>query len=340
VSSAVSSAVKGYLDSANERLRLGRTTVGARMARTALIHPACARDTHVRATALVVLAQACILESRFRLARSLSSRARSLFAHHSDPDGQADACALLSYSASALGHAVEAADAARHGIELRAHSDSPVVQAFGLNYSGIASFWSRDYGTSRAVLDMSVWCLASRSRRAESFQPLVNLAFCELLQLVDPEPNGKASQDYSTLITALASATQLQEDGCAGFLNRTTGDVGLLLVEFARCFLAIRLGLHDEADKRYLECLLRLSHLPRASWLHALLWWARLERERATGRFSQALASASAMHRTAAAGAHVPLAAIACALEQQLWAAVGPLERGDPAARTRGHPIG
>jgi hypothetical protein len=325
VPSSASVAVTAYLDSANQRLRLGETAAGARMARTTIVHPICTRDTHVRATALMVLGQACVLESHFRLARTLGSRARALFARHADWQGEADACALLSYAESALGNNAEALAAARDGIKYAAQSTSSRTQACGLNYSGVSSFWARDFGTSRAVLEACAALVASRSCKAESFQPTVNLAFCELLCVLEPHPNGPRSQDYSALVSALAGATELQLDGLAGFLNRPSGDVGLFLTEFARSFLASRLGLHDESDRQYLSALLRLSRLRRASWLHALLWWAKLERQRARGKVSQAIASAQAMRQAALATSHQPLVDIASELEAQLWGSVGSL---------------
>jgi len=323
VPSYTSRAAKNYLSTARECLSVGETAKGRRMAQAALSLPACARDTHVQATALCVLSQACVLDSRFRLAYRLSSRAGRLFRRHSDADGQAESLAILSYSAATLTKCEQASRAARESVALRAHSKSALVQSLGLNYSGVAAFWARDFGSSSGVLDAAAWLVKGHSRSAvASFQPLVNRAFCEVLRVVEPERNGWSSHEYSFLTDTVSLAGATERNEATGFLNKVTADIGLLLLDFERCFLASRLGQLDEADEHYLHCLSRASRVPRSSWLHAILWWSRLERAKAKGQVGSAIASAAAMRQAAIAGEHLQLASLAARFESLLWSEI------------------
>lgn len=316
-------AAKSYLSTARDCLAVGETARGRRMAQAALSLPSCARDTHVQAAALCILSQACVLDSRFRLAYTLSSRARQLFRRHADPDGQADCLAILSYSAASLHKCEQASRAAREGVALRAHSGSPLVQSLGLNYSGVAAFWAGDFGSSSGVLDAAAWLVQGRSRSAvASFQPLVNRAFCEVLRVAQPEHNGWSLHEFSCLTHAISLAGATEKNGATGFLSKATADIGLLLLDFERCFLASRCGQVDEADEHYLHCLSRASRVPRSSWLHAIIWWGRLERAKARGRLGSAMASAASMRLAAMAGEHLQLASLAARMERLLWAEI------------------
>jgi hypothetical protein len=273
----------------------------------------------VEAEASLVLSQAYVLESRIRLAHRFSSRARKLFVRHSDAAGQAEALAIESYSASALGMDAEAVHAANEGIALRARIDSPGAQVLGLNYLGVASFWAKDFGTACGVLDDSVSIANCDSSGASaSFRPLVNLCFTEMLRVVQIESDGQRPADLSALQDYIFRTKTVAEKVGQDALTPYDSAIGLLLLELCACFLLSRSGRLNEADSCFMACFDRASRLPRTSWLHAIVWWARLEREKAYGDVDTAIVSAQAMAEYAKHGEHIKLQALANSLEATL----------------------
>jgi hypothetical protein len=315
-----------YLLSAHESLAIGETRRGRRMARQALASSVDARDVSMAGEAALVLSHAHVLDSRMSLAHEMSSRACRLFRQGSNPVGQAEALAVHSYSASALGFDSHALQAACDSMSLRTEAGSSLAHSRGLNYLGLASCWSGDFGTSRGALEASIWFARDANDAATSFQPLMNLCFTEVLQVVERERNGQASPDLSELVRLVALARAMAQNGqCAGF-HKSTLDIGLLLLEFCSCFVASRWGRTEEADAFYLACLERAAPFPRNSWVHALLWWARVERSVAYGDIDTSIASLHAMGEHARAGEHAQLHALSLTLAATLRA---PLNQAD-----------
>jgi hypothetical protein len=315
-----------YLASAHESLAIGQTRRGRRMARQALATSLGARDVSLAAEAALVLSHAHVLDSRLGLAHDMSSRACLLFGQASNPVGQAEALAVHSYSASALGFDSQALQSACDSMSLRTDARSSLAQYRGLNYLGLASCWSGDFGTARGALEASIWFARQADDAATSFQPLVNLCFTEVLQVVECERNGQDIADMSELVRLVALARAMAQDGqCAGF-HKPTLDIGLLLLDFCSCFVASRWGRTEEADAFYLECLQRAAGFPRNSWVHAMLWWARVERSVAYGDIDTSIASLHAMGEFARAGDHAQLHALSLTLAATLRA---PLNQAD-----------
>lgn len=288
------------------------------MAQRALVKGLNTQDTSLEAEAALVLSHAYVLESRLRLAHLTSARAQKLFLGDSNAAGQAEALAILSYSAIALGFDSQALQAANDGLALRADAGSPLGQACGLNCLGVASFWTKDFGTARGVLEASIWFANQSNDAAAGFQPLVNLCFSEILRTVEHERNGQGPADLSDLEQLVSRARAMAADGESPVLNKGTRDMGLMLLDFSSCFIASRWGRTQEADAFYLACLESASRLPRTSWLHAVLWWARAERAVVYGDIDKSLASLEAMRVSAKAGEHAQLQALAITLEATL----------------------
>jgi hypothetical protein len=307
-----------YLVCAHDSLCVGETRKGRRMAQQAILTSVNASDTALEAAAALVLSHAYVLESRMRLAHSMSARAYKLFLRHSNATGQAEALALHSYSASVLGLNSEALQAACDGLSLRMDAPAPLAHARGLNYLGLASFWTRDFGTARGALEASIWFAGEANDAAAGFQPLMNMCFAEVLRIVLCEQEHRDGADLSELERLVARARAMEQSGqCAAF-HKATLDIGFLLLDFSSCFVASRRGRTGEADASYLACLERAARFPRTSWVQAMVWWARVERAVAYGDVETSIASLDAMRELAKAGEHAQLQALAGTLEATL----------------------
>lgn len=275
------------------------------------------RDTHLQAQALLVLAHAYVLESRFRLAYRCCSRARDFFAGHSDAGGLAESLGVLCYTMSAMGLDELAVQAAADCISIPQGGPAPLVQAFGLNYAGVASFWARDFATASGVLDASAWYASQAPEGAAGFHPLVNAGLCEALRIVQ----GEADADLSKMERIVARARALEHRGRVGTLPLGSRAIGLLLLAFEESFLACRLGDLEEADVCYQTCRNLAAQLPPTSWLYAVTWWARVEWAQANGRHAEARSSAAQMATSAKLGEHAPLRALGLSIEHALRSA-------------------
>ena len=317
-SSIVNGLTRHDLLSAHDALRIGKTRRGRRLAQRALVRGARADDRSTQAEAALVLSHAYVLESRFSLARLTSARASRLFVADSNAAGQAEALAILSYSASALGLDAQALQAADDGIALRSASAAPLSQACGMNYLGVASFWAGDFATARGVLEASIWLADQAGGAAVGFQPLVNLCFVEVLRIVDAERKVHGAADLSELEQLVSRARTMAATGKVGCFNPGIRDIAFVLLDFSCCFIASRWGHTEAADAFYLACLERSRRLPANSWLHAVLWWARAERAIGYGDIDKSIASLDAMAEAARCGEHAQLQALAATLESTL----------------------
>lgn len=114
-------------------------------------------NASVQAEASLVLCHAFALDSRFRNANIMALRAHRLFVLDSNGQGQVEALGILSFTACVLGMNDRALEAARDGTSTTTEDTLPIPQAWGLNYSGVASLWAKDFATARAVLESSIW---------------------------------------------------------------------------------------------------------------------------------------------------------------------------------------
>jgi len=312
---AVDGLTNQSLATAFGSLRLGQTATGRRVAHGIYSRGRAADDTHLQGQAMLVLAHAYVLESRFRLAYRCSSRARELFVRHGDAGGLAEASGVLSYTASALGLNDHARQCAAEGLSVRDGAPGPLSQAFGLNYAGVAAFWARDFATASGLLDASAWYATRMSPGgAAAFHPLINAAACEALRILLVEPDA----DLDRMERIVTRARTMEQRGRVATLRLGSRDIGLLLLAFEECFLACRQGDLEEADVCYQVCTKQTERLPPTSWLYAITWWARAEWAQAHGRFAEARSCAAAMAKSAQLGQHVPLRTLGLALKYSL----------------------
>ena len=311
-------AQQQYLAAAKQALRIGETRKGRRMARQVLSGSAAVGDVGLQAEAALVLSHAYVLDSRFRLAHETSSRAHKLFLQASDGPGRAEALAIHSYCASALGMDGPALQAACDSMSLQTDAASALAQARGLNYMGLAASWTKDFATARSALEASIWFSRQGSDTAAAFQPLINLCFTEVLQIVERERLRQGPADLAELERLVAQARVMADSGQASGFHAGTRDIGLLMLDFASCFVASRRGRTKEADASYLACLEKASRFPRTSWVQAVLWWARVERAVCRGDIEASISSLHAMASVARAGEHAQLQALAKTLEATL----------------------
>lgn len=293
-------------------------------AQAALAAAVASRDAHLEAGASLLLAQVLTLQSNFAWARRFGARARDLFDREGDPAGLADAMLSLSFVDSALGHenlAVRAAEDAAAGANGMARRG-----AAGLNYRGVAAFWSGRHGDARGMLEAACeLALDDAGSRAAIFHPLSNAVFSEVLRCAHMRMQGHRV-DLSELALLVTKLRALVKAGFTGSLIGGSADPGLFLLEFASCFLASRTGHEARADECYLACLQRAVRLPESSWLQSLLWWARLERTLAAGEAEEAAVSAARLVAVAEGGEHAPMKGLARSLasETQVYLARAP----------------
>ncbi len=159
-----------------------------------------------------------------------------------------------------------------------------------------------------------------------AFQPLVNLCFIEVLRAVEHDRDCPEPAELSELERLVALARAMADSGRSGVFHPAGRDIGLLLLDFAGCFLASRRGRIDDADACYLACIERAARFPRTSWVHVVAWWARVERAVAYGDIETSIASLQAMGELAQAGEHARFQAVAETLAATLRA---PLNQGD-----------
>jgi hypothetical protein len=307
-----------YLSAARDALSIGQTRKSRRMAQQVLAGSVAEGDVAMQAEAALLLSQAYVLESRFRLAHETSSRAHKLFQQASNGPGVAEALAIHSYCASALGFDGPALQAACDSMSLQTDAASALSQARGLNYMGLAACWTRDFATARSALEASIWFSRQANDSAAAFQPLINLCFTEVLQIVERERLQQGPADLAELERLVAQARVMADSGQSSGFHTGTREIGLLMLEFASCFIASRLGRTKEADAFYLACLEKAARFPRTSWVQAILWWARVERAVCYGDIEASVRSLHAMGEVAQAGEHAQLQALARTLENTL----------------------
>ena len=262
-----------------------------------------ARDRHLEASASLLLAQVLTLESRFEWAQRFANRANLLFQDLSEPVESCEALLSLSYAQSALGRDEAALEAASDAVSC-AFQGSP-LSAAALNYVGVVSFWRREYGMARDVLDAACESAPEQGKhRSAAFQPLVNAAFTELLRCADLRMQGRRA-DASDLVMLVAKARELEKRDATESLSHAASFAGLFLLEFESFYAAHLAGDASRADSHYLSCLKRSSRLPESSWMQGLVRWAQLERTVVCADASQVAASALALAGSYQGSEHV-----------------------------------
>lgn len=274
-------------------------------AQKALATGATQHDHSMEASAALLLAHALALESQFDWASRFAQRAQRLFHTLGDTAWELEALLALSHAESALGRDEQALKAASEAVA--GSRQVPLLCAAALNYVGVASLWTGDYGTARGVLDEACRLAGGQPGQADaSFQPLVNAGFTEVLRCATQRMRGQPVEaaELAELKGLVCRARRLKAVGAALSLVQAAPTAGLLLLEFESFYAAQLAGDAAQADGHYLASLGLAARLPEGSWMRALVWWARLERAMAARNVEEALESAQAMVHASEAGEH------------------------------------
>lgn len=291
------------------------------MANEALTRCVKSGDKSAEASALLVMSQACVQESKLRLAHRFGSRAQQLFAGNSDAGSQAQALTVVSYTASLLGMDGLALQSAKDGLALLEDLGAPRGRAFGFNYLGVAATWAKDFEGASGLLETSVWFARNDDKTAAtSFQPLVNSCILEILRITHVRGPFSTREDCEVLDRLLRDAWSLARNGLTGALAEVAADVGLLLLNFASCFSACRARHTDDAFRYFNACSEASKRFASANWIHAVTCWAQLELALCVGDSEQAIRCARDMARVSARGECAQLGQLALSFETRLKA--------------------
>jgi hypothetical protein len=275
------------------------------------------KDSHARAQALLVLAQADVLESRMGSTYGLSRAALHSFEAHHDLEQCAETLGVMSYSAASLGPSDVALDAARRCGDLRRPLMSTRIHALSGNYLGVASLWARDFEGSAAALDWAVTATQDSSRPHDRFQPLTNHCFSEMLAITHARLENR-EVDLAPFLRLLAEGRRMALGGTVSGLSLGAQSIGMTLLVFLGAQALLFCDKPEDAREYIEACRARARQLPPRSWLQALTPWLEHNEALATGDQRRAAFHAHAMRRAARLGEHLPLTELA----QQLIAAL------------------
>jgi hypothetical protein len=267
-------------------------------------------DAHARARALLVLAQADVIESRMSNAFSLGTEAFQTFEAHHDLEHCAEALGVTSYAAASLGRADVSVDMANRCIDLRTPLSSTRIHALGGNYLGVASFWSGDFRSAAAALDATLEAMRDASNPNERFQPLVNRCFSDMLDITHARLAGMDA-DLAPFLHRLSECWGMALGGSVAGLSKGSTAFGMTLLMFLKAQAELFAGRLEEAQQYVEACSMRAQQLPATSWLRALRPWLDHVVAHATRDHRKANLSARAMLRAAQLGEHQVVAELA-----------------------------
>jgi hypothetical protein len=297
-SSATSRAIDA-LAGARSALSSNRPEHARAVAQYQLAEAVRVRDRYLEAHACLVFAEALSAESKFGWARRVGQHAELLFRRCGDVAGCLMARCVLAYCESALGRDEAATRIAADAVNAASETQSRVLQAAALNYSGVAAFWSGSLGTARGLLDGAGFIAGARHKpSAASFQPLTNSCFAEVLRLVESEARGDRKPDTTELARTIRAAEQALHAGSAG-LSAASPTLGLVLLALVKCIDACTSREHAGAEHAYQACKKFAMELPRTSWGHAIVAWAQAEVAAAAREYAFAIDSVAAMRHIA-----------------------------------------
>lgn len=122
--------------------------------------------------------------------------------------------------------------------------------------------------------------------------------------MVEIEYLGRKLDEVSDLEMLVSRARAMAFAGRSSGLNGAAQEIGLLLLDFLSCFVSSRGGKREDADAFYLSCLQRAYRLPQASWVQAVMLWARAERAAAYGDVDSSIAALMMMSDQAKISEH------------------------------------
>lgn len=165
--------VMQMLHQAQLALKHGDVAHSLVLAKSALSRAQTAQDLPTEARALLALAQADRLVSRFRRAQETAQRAATLFQMCEDPRGEAEALATLSHTLGVMGHSEEGVEAALLGLKL--NTDAPALTlAMSYNYLGMAYGHGGSFDRADLAFQRAIAMLEDNGHWMDAYQPRVN----------------------------------------------------------------------------------------------------------------------------------------------------------------------
>lgn len=298
------------LELARDSLFQGDTGRATERGRAALARTTVAKDNDLTAHALLLLARAHIMESKMARGYQYASQAASMFEAMGNPNGRADALALAVLGATAL----RSSSLGMVTTDLHEVLDDGGLmdRVFGTAYNhlGVSAMWDGRYKESAFAL-MLAHGTGHGIRGDADFQPRTNLFMLEILQVIEWERKEQGRVDYSHLVGIASICERAKRNWYSAPIPRGLREIGLLMLDFANCFTAVRTGDMPKAYASYHDAVLRVIPMPVNSWQVGLAMWARAEVARGIGDLHGARAALKSMRHAARAGEHAPLERLA-----------------------------
>lgn len=305
---------------ASRALEAGRMQACREMAETAFLLGHRTRNLRMKAGALLLTAQADVLDSRMGSAAHFAHKAAQAFEKLQELPDQAKALAMLSYAQGCAGLIQESKENAQACALLAEPFDDVLGSAMGLNYLGVAAFWAGDVRESQDVLETAASMVLSVDTPSLDYQPLVNMCFNKLLQVhrlslaagsIQPGAVVKAQAPCQKLMELLSRAQRLDRVLWPTALSERARHIARTLLHYGTA-----LGLLYQGEARHALPYLVLGehnamHLPAGSWLHAMSSWYAAEEARLRGDLEGAKFFAQKMLQASRAGHNRPMQGLA-----------------------------
>lgn len=320
---AVSSVLNlQFVQLARKSLFQGDTATAVDLAGAALKRTLPAKDNDLSAQALFLLGRAHVARSEMKLGYQYSFSAARLFKSLGNPNGHVESLALVTNAATAM--CLPEIDQVTSDVHkaLDAGGINQRVTGMAYNYLGVSALWNGRYKECGFALLLAHDC--AEARGDADFHPRINLFLLEILRVIEWERVANGPVDYSSLVGMSSVCNRAMRKWYSAPIGRDFRDIGMLLLDFANAFTAVRLGEMPRAHEHYQECVLRLIPMPTHSWLVAMALWAKAEVLRGMGDLQGAAAAFSSMRHAASIGQHAPLERIAQDLRSDIQRALVP----------------
>lgn len=305
------------LELARDSLFQGDMARATERARAALARTTAAKDNDLTAQAVLLLARTHIMESKMAKGYQYASLAAHLFEGMGNPNAHADALALAVLGATAIrSPSLGVVTTDLHEV-IDAGGLTERVFGTAYNHLGVSAMWDGRHKESAFAL-MLAHGSGQGVRGDADFQPRTNLFMLEILQVVERERRAQGRVDYSALAGIASICERARRKWYSEPIPRGLREIGLLMLDFANCFTAVRLGDITKAYASYHDAVLRVIPMPVSSWQVSLAMWARAEVARGIGDLQGARAALKSMRHAARAGEHSPMERLAVDLRADI----------------------
>ncbi len=299
-----------FLELARDALFQGDMANAAELGWAALARTTRAKDNDLSAQSLLLLARVYIAQSQMTRGYQYAQESAHLFKGLSNLNGYADALALATLAATALRSPALPRVSAALLAALDAGGLMERVMGTGYNHLGVSAMWNGRYKESAFAL-MLAHDSADGVRGDADFQPRINLFMLEVLKVVEWERTAQTHVDYSTIVGMASICERAKRKWYGEPIPRSTRDVGMLLLDFANCFTAVRTSDMPKAHTHYEKSVLRVIPMPTSSWQVSLALWAKAEIARGINDLQSARSAFVSMQHAARLGEHRPLERLA-----------------------------